>query len=48
MSSGQVLLAFGAIDAERYLAQPLERLATGTLTDATAIRTRLTEIAAKG
>ncbi len=25
VSSGQVLLAFGAIDADRYLAQPLER-----------------------
>lgn len=48
VSSGQVLLAFGAIDAERYLAQPLERLASGTLTDAAAIRTRLDEIAVKG
>jgi DNA-binding IclR family transcriptional regulator len=48
VSSGQVLLAFGAIDAERYLAQPLERLASGTLTDATAIRTRLDEVAGKG
>jgi DNA-binding IclR family transcriptional regulator len=48
VSSGQVLLAFGAIDAERYLAQPLERLASGTLTDAAAIRTRLDEVAAKG
>jgi DNA-binding IclR family transcriptional regulator len=48
VSSGQVLLAFGAIDAERYLAQPLERLASGTLTDAAAIRTRLDEIADKG
>jgi DNA-binding IclR family transcriptional regulator len=48
VSSGQVLLAFGAIDAEGYLAQPLERLATGTLTAATAIRSRLMEIAAKG
>ena len=48
VSSGQVLLAFGAIDAERYLAQPLERLASGTLTDAGAIRARLAEIATKG
>jgi DNA-binding IclR family transcriptional regulator len=48
VSSGQVLLAFGAIDAERYLAQPLERLASGTLTDAAAIRTRLDEVAVKG
>jgi DNA-binding IclR family transcriptional regulator len=48
VSSGQVLLAFGAIDAERYLAQPLERLASGTLTDARAIRTRLEEVAGKG
>ena len=48
VSSGQVLLAFGAIDAEQYLAQPLERTASGTLTDATAIRTRFAEIAAKG
>jgi DNA-binding IclR family transcriptional regulator len=48
VSSGQVLLAFGAIDADRYLAQPLERLASGTLTDAAAIRSRFTEIAANG
>ncbi len=48
VSSGQVLLAFGAIDAEQYLAQPLERLASGTLTEAAAIRTRLAEIAGKG
>ena len=48
VSSGQVLLAFGAIDAERYLAQPLERLASGTLTDAVAIHARLDEIAGKG
>jgi len=48
VSSGQVMLAFGAIDADRYLAQPLERRASGTLTDAAAIRSRLTEIAAKG
>lgn len=48
VSSGQVMLAFGAIDADRYLAQPLERLASGTLTDAAAIRSRFTEIAAKG
>src|SRR3954454_17307446 len=48
VSSGQVLLAFGAIDADRYLAQPLERLASGTLTDESAIRARFAEIAAKG
>ena len=48
VSSGQILLAFGAIDADRYLAQPLERLASGTLTDAAAIRARLHEIAGKG
>lgn len=48
VSSGQVLLAFGAIDAERYLAQPLERLARGTLTDAAAIRARIAEVAEKG
>jgi DNA-binding IclR family transcriptional regulator len=48
VSSGQVLLAFGAIDADQYLAQPLERLASGTLTDADAIRTRFAEIAKKG
>ena len=48
VSSGQVLLAFGAIDSQRYLAQTLERLASHTLTDATAIRTRVTEIASKG
>ena len=48
VSSGQVLLAFGAIDADSYLAQPLERTASGTLTDADAIRTRFAEIAAKG
>jgi DNA-binding IclR family transcriptional regulator len=48
VSSGQVLLAFKAIDPRSYLAQPLERLASGTLTDATAIRARLGEIAAKG
>jgi DNA-binding IclR family transcriptional regulator len=48
VSSGQVLLAFGAIDVDRYLAQPLERLARGTLTDAAAIRARVAEVAAKG
>jgi DNA-binding IclR family transcriptional regulator len=48
VSAGQVLLAFGAIDRDRYLAMPLERSASGTLTDAAAIRTRLTDIAAKG
>ncbi len=48
VSAGQVLLAFGAIDRDRYLAMPLERPASGTLTDAAAIRTRLTDIAAKG
>jgi DNA-binding IclR family transcriptional regulator len=48
VSSGQVLLAFGAIDATRYLAEPLERTASGTLTDANAIRTRFAEIATKG
>ena len=48
VSSGQVMLAFGAIDAESYLAQPLERTASGTLTDAEAIRSRFAEIAAKG
>ena len=48
VSSGQVMLAFGAIDADEYLAQPLERTASGTLTDADAIRTRFVEIAAKG
>jgi DNA-binding IclR family transcriptional regulator len=48
VSSGQVLLAFGAIDADSYLAEPVERTASHTLTDAAAIRTRLVEIAAKG
>jgi DNA-binding IclR family transcriptional regulator len=48
VSAGQVLLAFGAIDRDRYLAMPLERPASGTLTDAAAIRSRLAEIAAKG
>jgi DNA-binding IclR family transcriptional regulator len=48
VSSGQVLLAFGAIDVERYLAQPLERLARGTLTDEAAIRRRIAEVAEKG
>jgi DNA-binding IclR family transcriptional regulator len=48
VSSGQVLLAFGAIDADQYLAQPLERLASGTLTDPDAIRARIAEIAEKG
>ncbi len=48
VSSGLVLLAFGAIDADRYLAQPLERTASGTLTDAGAIRSRFADIAAKG
>ncbi len=48
VSSGQVLLAFGAIDADNYLAQPLERTASGTLTEATAIRHRFADIAAKG
>ena len=48
VSSGQVLLAFGAIDADQYLAQPLERSASGTLTDAEAIRARFSEIAEKG
>jgi DNA-binding IclR family transcriptional regulator len=48
VSSGQVLLAFGAIDADKYLAQPLERLASHTLTEATAVRSRFTEIVAKG
>jgi DNA-binding IclR family transcriptional regulator len=48
VSSGQVLLAFGAIDAESYLAQPLERTASGTLTDADAIRTRLDHVATNG
>ncbi len=48
VSSGQVLLAFGAIDPERYLAQPLERLASGTLTEAAAIRARLEEVAGNG
>jgi len=48
VSSGQVLLAFGAIDADRYLSQPLERLASHTLTDATAIRERFAEIILKG
>ena len=32
----------------QYLAQPLERTASGTLTDAAAIRTRFAEIADKG
>jgi DNA-binding IclR family transcriptional regulator len=48
VSSGQVLLAFDAIDSAKYLAQPLERLASHTLTDAAAIRTRFAEIVAKG
>ncbi|MEY2416868.1 MAG: hypothetical protein QOH53_2202 [Ilumatobacteraceae bacterium] len=48
VSSGQVLLAFGAIDADRYLDQPLERTASGTLTDADAIRARFAEIVAHG
>lgn len=48
VSSGQVLLAFGAIDADGYLDQPLERQASGTLTDAAAIRARLAAIATKG
>ncbi len=48
VSSGQVLLAFGAIDADAYLAEPLERTASGTLTDAAAIRSRFADIAAKG
>jgi IclR family transcriptional regulator, acetate operon repressor len=48
VSSGQVLLAFGAIDAAQYLAQPLERSASGTLTDADRVRRRLAEIASKG
>ncbi|MEP7046217.1 MAG: IclR family transcriptional regulator [Ilumatobacteraceae bacterium] len=48
VSSGQVLLAFGAIDADAYLAQPLERTASATLTDATVIRRRFAEIADKG
>jgi DNA-binding IclR family transcriptional regulator len=48
VSSGQVLLAFGAIDATAYLDQPLERSARGTLTEATAIRHRLHEIELKG
>jgi DNA-binding IclR family transcriptional regulator len=48
VSSGQVLLAFDAIDAESYLAQPLERTASGTLTDAAAIRARLADVAANG
>ncbi len=48
VSSGQVLLAFGAIDADIYLDQPLERTASGTLTDAAAIRSRCAEVAAKG
>lgn len=46
--SGQVLLAFGAIDVESDLSRPLERLASHTLTDAGAIRSRLAEIAGKG
>jgi DNA-binding IclR family transcriptional regulator len=48
VSSGQVLLAFGAIDADKYLDQPLERTASGTLTDAASIRTRLADVARKG
>ena len=48
VSSGQVLLAFGAIDAGGYLDQPLERTASGTLTDAEALRARCAEVAAKG
>ena len=48
VSSGQVLLAFGAIDVDTDLSRPLERLASHTLTDAGAIRSRLAEIAAKG
>jgi DNA-binding IclR family transcriptional regulator len=48
VSAGQVLLAFDAIDRDRYLAMPLERSASGTLTDAAAIRTRLVDIAGKG
>ena len=48
VSSGQVLLALGAIDAEAYLAEPLERTASGTLTDAVAIRSRFEEIATRG
>jgi DNA-binding IclR family transcriptional regulator len=48
VSSGQVLLAFGAIDADKYLSQPLERTASGTVTDAAAMRARFAEIAAKG
>jgi len=48
VSSGQVLLAFGAIDADKYLSQPLERTASHTVTDAAAMRVRFAEIAAKG
>ena len=48
VSSGQVLLALGAIDSDGYLAEPLERTASGTLTDAAAIRSRFEEIATKG
>jgi len=48
VSSGQVLLAFGAIDADKYLAEPLERSASGTVTDAAALRARFREIAEKG
>lgn len=48
VSGGQVLLAFGAIDAEDYLSQPLERSARGTLVDAQRLSGRLVEIASKG
>jgi DNA-binding IclR family transcriptional regulator len=48
VSGGQVLLAFGAIDAESYLSQPLERTARGTLVDAQRLSGRLVEIASKG
>ena len=48
VSSGQVLLAFGAIDADSYLDQPLERTASHTLTDADAIRARFAEIVTQG
>src|SRR6185295_1188890 len=43
-----VLPGRSLIDADKYLSQPLERSASGTVTDAAAMRARFAEIAAKG
>ena len=48
VSSGQVLLAFGAIDAEQLPRPPLERSASGTLDRRRGHPQRFAEIAANG